>query len=73
MHTRHSWRDAHTGVLVAHGYIDSEMPGLLVQEESDEFALEPLKWMWDGTDWVPQSEPPQSEPPQSKTRHKRKS
>lgn len=62
MTEKRSFRDPATGVLKAWGFIIQNVPGDLAQPESEDFALEPGKWRWNGTAWVPFTAPP---PPSS--------
>lgn len=53
MMNKYSFRDPVTGILKAWGYVESNSPGDIAQEEPDDFNLDPGKWKWDGTQWVP--------------------
>jgi hypothetical protein len=54
---RRSFRDAATGVLKAHGFVARNEAADIAQEEPDDFSLEPGRWRWDGTQWVPFTPP----------------
>lgn len=47
-----SFRDPATGVLKAYGFADSNAPGDLVQDEVDNFSLEPGKWQLIAGTWT---------------------
>jgi hypothetical protein len=50
---KHAFRDPTTGVLKCVGFVERNEPGDIKMVVPDEFALEPGKWKWDGTAWVP--------------------
>lgn len=53
-----SFRDPITGILKCCGYVETNDPTDIVQEESEDFNLYPGKWRWDGTKWIPVIIPP---------------
>lgn len=53
-----SFRDPVTNVLKAHGFVNRNASNDLVQDEADDFALQPGRWQWTGTTWVPFLPPP---------------
>ncbi len=53
-----SFRDPVTQVLVAHGFVSGNRPGDIIQPEKDGFSLDPGKWQWNGTAWIPFTPPP---------------
>ena len=55
---RHSFRDPVTHVLKTHGFVQANDLGDLRQVEADTFVLEPGKWRWNGSQWVPYTPPP---------------
>jgi hypothetical protein len=55
---RRAFLDPTTGVLKGHGYMAALDPGDQVLDVPDDFALEPGRWRWDGTKWVPFTPPP---------------
>ena len=56
---RNSFRDPVTGVLKAHGFVQTNAPGDIAQPEADDFNLQPGLWQWNGTQWVAFVPPPQ--------------
>lgn len=59
---KRSFRDPNTGVLKAHGYMASNEPGDIAQEEADDFDLTPWHWRWDGSGWVAMEDLPAGPP-----------
>lgn len=55
---RNSFRHPVTGVLMAHGFVESNNLGEVKMLVSDDFALEPGKWRWDGMQWISFFPPP---------------
>jgi hypothetical protein len=55
---RKSFRDGITGVLKGHGYVSTNEPGDIFQDEPDNFDLEPGRWRWDGAAWIVFVAPP---------------
>jgi hypothetical protein len=55
---RRAFIDPQTGRLKAHGYVASNEPGDVALDVPDDFALDPGRWRWDGTQWVPFTPPP---------------
>ena len=49
---RNSFRDAATGVLKAHGFMEANGAGDIKQSEAEDFNLDPGKWKWNGSAWV---------------------
>ena len=58
MARRRSFRDPITNVLKCHGFVLTNQPGDLARDESDDFALEPGRWQWNGAQWVGFTPPP---------------
>jgi hypothetical protein len=50
---RRSFRDPVTHVLKAHGFVDQNEDGDLVQDEAHDFNRQPGQWRWAGEAWVP--------------------
>lgn len=57
---RHAFLDA-AGVLMAHGFVETNEPGQTRLAVAEEFNLEPGRWRWTGSAWVPQTPPPTRE------------
>jgi hypothetical protein len=49
---RRAFIDPATGLLKGHGYMAALDPGDRVLDVPDDFALDPARWRWDGTQWV---------------------
>ena len=50
---RTAFLDAVTGELKAHGFVEQNAPGDLAMSVPDDFSLEPHRWQWNGSTWLP--------------------
>jgi hypothetical protein len=55
--TKMSFRDPSTNVLKAWGYVDSNQPGDIAQDEDDDFVLAVGEWQYVGGAWVAYTPP----------------
>jgi hypothetical protein len=56
--SRNSFRAPVTGVLKAHGFVETNDPGDVKMAVAEDFNLTPGQWKWDGSAWVPFTPPP---------------
>lgn len=55
---RNAFLDPLTNVLKSHGFTETNEPGDVKMPVSEDFALAPAKWQWNGTAWVAFVAPP---------------
>lgn len=54
---RHAFLRPADNVLVAHGFVETNNPGEIRIDVTEDFALEPLKWKLVDGEWVAHEEP----------------